>query len=599
MAYYDNDTVYQTQAQALNDWYTVDRLKSLAKLICDDIPTRKADIIAAITGAMGGEKIKGVFERLDRIGQHIVAEAVFAPDGKVDFRKIEAKYQPSSDTGRRSVTMSVSDLLSLFIFKSQVPADMRGRLKTFVPMPKSDHVKYVNKLPKSTKSDIKGDPRLPLEIRKTARAALLNLEVVLRLIDGGKLKVSPKTGRPTSATEKNLSERLHEGDWYDASDVLAEVGAIQAFAWPLIVRVAGLAQADGSSLKLTKNGYKALDGNRPQVIKSAWKKWAKNKVIDEFSRINEIKGQKSSRGRALVAPATRRPPINEALSQCLPGRWVKVEELMRFMLSKGLDFQVARYPWKLYLGDSHYGHLDDYGSESILRSRYLLAFLFEYAATLGLIDVAFTHPAGALVDFDHLYGGYDLEYLSRYDGLKYLRLNPLGAYVLGLSDGYDPPAFEPRPVLTVLPNHEIVITDAVSLSPADKLFLNKIGKKASSSLWRLTLSTLLAAAQSGTDTKQVRAFLESRSSQPLPETVIQLMNDAVGRSTRLSYSGRAHLIACKDPVLVQLISSDRKASKLCLPAAGDYIVVLPGKERDFIKTLADMGYIVPQFRDQI
>ncbi len=118
MAYYDNDTVYQTQAEALNDWYTVDRLKSLAKLICDDIPTRKADIIDAITGAMGGEKIKGVFERLDRIGRHIVAEAVFAPDGKVDFRKIEAKYQPSSDTGRGSVTMSVSDLLSLFIFKS-------------------------------------------------------------------------------------------------------------------------------------------------------------------------------------------------------------------------------------------------------------------------------------------------------------------------------------------------------------------------------------------------------------------------------------------------------------------------------------------------
>ncbi len=52
--YYDNDRVYQNQTQALNDCYTVDRLKSLAKLICDDSPTRKADIIAAITGAMGG-----------------------------------------------------------------------------------------------------------------------------------------------------------------------------------------------------------------------------------------------------------------------------------------------------------------------------------------------------------------------------------------------------------------------------------------------------------------------------------------------------------------------------------------------------------------
>jgi hypothetical protein len=599
MVYYDNDRVYQTQAQALDGCYTVDRLKPLAKLICDDIPTRKADIIAAITGAMRGEKIKGVFDRLDRIGQHIVAEAVYAADRKVDFRKIKAKYQPSSDTGRHPGYMSGSDLLDLFIYNRQVPADMHGRLKTFVPMPKSDQVKYVDKLPKSIKSDMERGPRLPLEIRKTARAVLHNLEVVLRLIDGGKLKVSPQTGRPTSATVKNLSKRLHEGDWYHEPDMLAEVGAIQAFAWPLIVRAAGLARADGSSLKLTKNGYKALDGNRPQVIKSAWKKWVKNKVIDEFSRINEIKGQKSSRGRTLAAASKRRPVINEALGHCWAGRWVKVEELMRFMQSKGLDFQVARYPWKLYLGDSHYGHLDDYGSESILRSRYLLAYLFEYAATLGLIDVAFTHPAGALGDFHHFYGVDGLEFLSRYDGLKYFRLNPLGAYVLGLSDGYDPPAFEPRPVLTVLPNHEIVITDAVSLSAADKLFLNKIGKKTSSSLWRLTLSTLLAAAQSGTDTKQVREFLESRSAQPLPETVIQLLNDAAGRSTRLSYSGRAHLIACQDPVLVQLISSDRKASKLCLAAAGDYIVVLPGKEKDFIKTLADMGYIVPQFREQI
>ena len=97
----------------------------------------------------------------------------------------------------------------------------------------------------------------------------------------------------------------------------------------------------------------------------------------------------------------------------------------------------------------------------------------------------------------------------------------------------------------------------------------------------------------------MRAFLESRSSKPLPETVVQLLNDAAGRSTRLSYSGRAHLIECKDPILVQLISADRKASKLCLAAAGDYIVVLPGKERDFIKALADLGYIVPQFKNQI
>ena len=52
-------------------------------------------------------------------------------------------------------------------------------------------------------------------------------------------------------------------------------------------------------------------------------------------------------------------------------------------------------------------------------------------------------------------------------------------------------------------------------------------------------------------------------------------------------------------VRVQLISSDTKLSKMCLPAGDGYIVVLPGKGKEFIKALVDSGYIVPQLREQI
>jgi len=269
------------------------------------------------------------------------------------------------------------------------------------------------------------------------------------------------------------------------------------------------------------------------------------------------------------------------------------------MHSKGLDFEVSRYAWKLYICEPRYGSLDDYGNWSIIEGRYLLAFLFEYAATLGLIDVAYIHPAGALPDYYSLWGIDGIEFLSRYDGLKYIRLNSLGAYVLGVTDQYTPPALKTRPVLKVLPNHEIVVTDAVSISQADKLFLDKTCKKISSSLWRISLRTLLDAAQSGTETAEVFTFLKSRSSEPIPETVTVLLKDAKNRSTPLSYAGRAHLIACKDTVLARLISSDTKLSKMCLPAGEGYIVVLPGKEKEFIKALADIGYIVPQLREQI
>ncbi|MGH3674919.1 MAG: hypothetical protein ACRDU5_04125, partial [Mycobacterium sp.] len=49
--------------------------------------------------------------------------------------------------------------------------------------------------------------------------------------------------------------------------------------------------------------------------------------------------------------------------------------------------------------------------------------LFEYAATLGLIDVTYTDPADARDDFRDNWGADDLDYLSRYDGLRAIRIN--------------------------------------------------------------------------------------------------------------------------------------------------------------------------------
>jgi len=598
MAGYMKETYYQTFAQALDDYYRVDALKAMAKLVCEEVPVRKAEIIEAISIAMQDGNLISLFNRLSKIEQYAVAEAVFASDGKIDFQKFEAKYLAGENLDQSLGHMGESNLLPLFIIRGQIPADMRNNLKTFVPKPKSDHVKYVEKLPRSVKPS-KGAKGLALVTRVTSQAALSNMEAVLRLIDGGKLKVSQKTGRPTSAATKKLSKVLYEADWYNEPEMLDEIGPIQSFAWPIIVQGVGLAKAEGSTLKLSNGGRKALNGNLPDVIKTAWKKWEKTKLIDEFSRINEIKGQKSSRGRALTAPATRRPVINEALSHLIPGRWVKVTELIRLMHSKGFDFDVARYAWKLYICDARYGSLDGYGNWSIIEGRYLLAFLFEYAATLGLIDVAYTHPAGALPDYYDLWGIDGIDFLSRYDGLKYIRVNSLGAYVLGIADQYYPPVFKARPVLKVLPNNDIVITDGFSISPADKLFLGKTCKKVSAFLWRISLKTILDAAQSGTETEEIISFLKSRSSEAIPQTVITLLNDAKKRTTRLSYSGRTHLIECTDPVLIQLISSDRKLSRMCLPAGDRFIVVLPGMEKPFINALADIGYIVPQLREQI
>ena len=592
---------HKTLKGALTDNYRVDALRVLAKMVCDKVPTRKADLINAICGAMLNFNLKSHYDRLDSIEDAAVQEAVFSPGGELNPTKFKAKYQQAAPLGKSLGWRAEGSLVDLFIVDRNVPADLMKLLKAFVKKPKTDQVRYEKKLPKSISLDIhEKTVERELRVRNTATAALNNLETVLRLVEGGKIKVGAKTGRPTLAAQKKLAGLLQGDDWYEEDEIHEGIGHIQAFAWPVLLQGTSLAKADGSTLKLTNKGKKALKGNLPQIIKDAWGRWQSNKFLDEFSRVDKIKGQKSSRGRTLFAAHTRRPVLYDGLSLCAPGKWLTVKELIRAMNSAGLDFEVVRYAWKLYVGDSQYGHLDEYGDQTMAKTRYVLAFLFEYAAAMGIIDVAYIHPDGALSDYPKWGWGMDhTTFLSRYDGLMYIRLNSLGAFAMEMTDGYETAPPETREVLTVLTNHDVVVTDAQALSPADKLFLEKTAQKKSSALWTLTPRTLLEAAQNGTTIGEIKTFLKSRSSQPIPHTVTTLLNDAKKRSTGLEYAGRTHLISCKDVMLQKLVVSDAKLRKLCRPAGEKHIVIMPGKEKQFMTALVQLGYIVPQLREQI
>ena len=176
--------------------------------------------------------------------------------------------------------------------------------------------------------------------------------------------------------------------------------------------------------------------------------------------MDQIKAQASS--GALTAAEPRRQIVADALACCTPGRWVDVNALFRFMQAEDLDPQVARDPWKLNLLDPHYGSLgyQGYHDWTLLQGRYVLCLLFEYVAPLGLIDLAYQDPVGTRDDYHDNWGSDDLDMLSRYDGLRHIRLNALGAYILGLSGGYrlraDPATPAATTHLRVLPNLEVV-----------------------------------------------------------------------------------------------------------------------------------------------
>jgi hypothetical protein len=107
---------------------------------------------------------------------------------------------------------------------------------------------------------------------------------VLRLIDAGKVAVSDKTCRPTSAAMRAVAAVLDGGDFYAGDDQDQEIGPVRTFAWPLLVQAAGLTERAGSRLRLTAAGRKAMTEPAATSLRRPWERWLDTRLLDELNR---------------------------------------------------------------------------------------------------------------------------------------------------------------------------------------------------------------------------------------------------------------------------------------------------------------------------
>lgn len=438
-----------------------------------------------------------------------------------------------------------------------------------------------------------GTEPVPLAVHETELSAQRELLSVLRLVEMGKVAVSSKSQRPTPSAMNKLTAVLEGGGFYPSApredrrrnDV---PGPIRAFAWPMLLLQGDLAVASGTRLELTGSGRDALVRPAADTIASLWTVWMYAEM-DELSRVKAIRGLNGKGKRYVNGPWTRRRAVEQALSACPTGMWVAVDEFFRYIRAVALDISVSRRPHYLYIAEPRYGWLGGDDTKRIIDERYVLCFLLEYAATLGLIDVALIPPAGARPDYHHLWGTDDLVYLSRYDGLVCFRVNALGAYCLGSAPDYSAAPTADKPGLWVMPNLEIAATGE-GFEQADRVVLDAHATPVSDHVWRLEAGKLLAAVEDGRGIGGFRDFLEARSATPLPDTVSRLLNETAERSVKVRDLGQAKLIECADPELAALIANSSKTRRHCMPAGEHYLVVKASAETAFRRGLRELGY---------
>ena len=345
---------------------TIDSLKPFARLlVAGELPKRKGELVSLVAGAMREpERVRALYDGLDALGRAAVQEAAHDREGRLNADRFEAKYgrtpdfrEPSPDDdgdafyyGRRTAPTA----LALFFPKDDaLPTDLRTLLLTFVPEPQPYALPTREEPPAALLltwrewedgAEVEESEEKPLRVRETAREALHDLKAVLRVVESRRIRVSDKKRQPTAASRQAVADVLLDGDFYTAEDQdeskydPAFDLAIKAFAWPMIVQAAGLTQKTGDDLTLTPAGRKALSKPAPEVLRAAWHKWRTTTLLDEFSRVEAIKGQGKAR---LSALASRRKAVLDGLSKCPVGRWFTADDFFRFLRATDRDFVLA------------------------------------------------------------------------------------------------------------------------------------------------------------------------------------------------------------------------------------------------------------------
>ena len=545
--------------------------------------TRKAWLTEALAEGLSDHSLLESFIRkLSELEMSFIRESVFNYKGLIEKQRFKMKYSKFPEKENKSYYYygtQLQDGIDVFFYPHadrygppKIPDALLSSLKQLIDPPESDLLK-VSSLP---------DP-LPEhnEVFEREKVALNELHSLLILLQDKQLKVSEKTGVASSATVKKVAADTHE--YYRESSCKQAEGMelMVSYGWLRLLGNSKLSKQSKTTLVPAKNNNK----RSADTIKELWEQWISNRSHDEFRRIDAIKGQNGKGRRFFTDVVIRRQAIIAALKNCKADAWVDFEDFANFMFISGARLEITTAPHHLYLFSPEYGEFYE-GSWEGLEVRYLRCFLVEYAATLGLIDVVMAPPES---DGGYYDGINEMDCLSRYDGLRFFRLTPLGEYVLELTDNYqEEETTSTETVLSIQRQGRIAFDNQPTLW--EQSFISLYAEQGTDTIWTLSRRKIMEALQVGGSTDDLKHFLLAREEQPfLPEDCENILKQAEINRDGVKLHSEALIMTCKNQEVVERVVNDKVLSKWCQRLGKLQLVIPKNKEKKFRDSLNAMG----------
>lgn len=180
-------------------------------------------------------------------------------------------------------------------------------------------------------------------------------------------------------------------------------------------------------------------------------------------------------------------------------------------------------------------------------------------------------------------------YLSKYDGLKYIRLTDLGKYILGYKENFE--------ILDKKERVEIHLDDKrqfitiVGEAPARVMFFEKISIKIKGNMFKFTYDSFLKGIKTYEELiDRIEKFKEN-TTRELPLNWQEFFENLEKKFNSIKLISDYVVLKLDDnKELIQLVLKDSRIEKICLKAEDYHLIVSRENLKELVKIFGEYGY---------
>ncbi|MDR2605422.1 MAG: helicase-associated domain-containing protein [Desulfovibrio sp.] len=315
-------------------------------------------------------------------------------------------------------------------------------------------------------------------------------------------------------------------------DMRTTQGLLVTFPLTVLCTISGLLAVTEGGCVPGGRAVSFLSLPHEQLVKKLFDAYIKSKNFDEISIMTGIKPKRGHHSFAA------RQNLVEELQYCPIGQPVYTNEFERYLRINNNTFARKSESHVIGTGIGAYG----YGVAWEEYEHPLIHIILSFFGALGMLDIAWGENTDEYGD-----GGRRVPLA--------FTINPLGAYVLGLSDRYVAPVAPKTKIkggFTVLPDYTIVVPDSVDRLKHE-IYFEKLFTTVSATdeavIYKLDFATIVRACDSGVSVADVRNYL-SASDKPMPENIVRALDDWEKQSGRIRLR-QVTVLECDDDALLE------------------------------------------------